>query len=60
LEAACLPSPPVPHVAHVTNCDAGQAKIKIYQIGATFTQNIATLDHQEPTTAALFRNCIDF
>jgi hypothetical protein len=35
-------------------------KSKIYQIGATFTENIATLDHHEPAAAALFRNCIDF
>jgi hypothetical protein len=33
---------------------------KIYQIGAAFTENIATLDHHEPAAPALFRNCIDF
>jgi len=60
LEAARLPSPPVPHIAQVTNCDAGQAKIKIYQISATFTENIATLNHHEPAAPALFRNRIDF
>jgi hypothetical protein len=34
--------------------------MKTYQIGAAFTENIATLNHHEPAAPALFRNCIDF